>query len=168
MQKHLKLYNPIHFVASGFGVGLIPFAPGTWGTLIAIPFYYYLCNLPLAEYGAVVVLAFGIGVWVCEKATRYLGVYDHPSIVWDEVVGYWLTMLAMPHHWVWIAAGFVLFRIFDIWKPWPIYQVDQGMRNGLGIMLDDALAAVYASLVLRVIILTMLHFKLGFGILYYG
>lgn len=158
--RKLKLYNPIHFLAAGFGTGFLPFAPGTWGTLIAIPFYYFMRNLPLSYYGALVVLAFGIGVWVCENATQYLGVYDHKSIVWDEVVGYWITMFAMPHHWIWIVAGFALFRFFDILKPWPINWVDREVRNGLGIMLDDVLAAVYSAIVLRIIILLItLYFQ---------
>lgn len=158
--KTLKLYNPVHFLASGFGTGFLPFAPGTWGTLIAIPLYYFMRNLPLPYYGAIVVLAFGIGVWICEAAMQYLEVYDHKSIVWDEIVGYWITMIAMPQHWIWMLAGFLLFRFFDILKPWPINWVDKEIRNGFGIMFDDVLAAVYAAIVLRIIIILIaLYFK---------
>jgi phosphatidylglycerophosphatase A len=141
--------NPIHFLALGFGSGCAPFAPGTFGTLAAIPLYLLLQRLPLLPYLAVVGLAFGFGVWICGRAARDLGVHDHPSIVWDEVVGYWLTMTAAPPGWAWIVLGFALFRLFDILKPWPIQAADRRVGGGFGIMFDDVLAGVYAWLALQ-------------------
>lgn len=158
--KKICLYNPIHLLATTFGVGLLPFAPGTWGTLAAIPFYLLMRNLSLFHYCGLIVLLFGIGVWVSEIVTRDVGVYDYPQIVFDETVGFLATMIALPHHWLWIVLGFLLFRFFDILKPWPINWVDHEVRNGLGVMLDDLLAAIYASIVLRIILLVALHMHL--------
>lgn len=154
----IKWYNPIHFLSMGFGTGLLPVAPGTWGTAIAIPIYLVLRNLPLFYYGAVVLLLFGVGLWLCETTMKALQVYDHPYIVWDEIVGFLITMIAVPHGWYWILLGFVLFRIFDIWKPWPIRWFDQNVRNGIGIMVDDLVAALYAGIVLKVIVILGYHF----------
>jgi phosphatidylglycerophosphatase A len=94
---------------------------------------------------------FAIGVWLCHGTARDLGLADHPGIVWDEIVGYLITMTAAPAGWTWIVLGFVLFRLFDIWKPWPISWLDRNIKGGLGIMLDDALAGTYACLVLQLI-----------------
>jgi phosphatidylglycerophosphatase A len=143
--------NPVYFLASGFGIGAMPVAPGTFGTLIAIPFYLFLQHLPLAAYAAVVLVAALVGIWLCDKTAKALGEHDHPAIVWDEMVGYWLTMLAAPKGWFWVILGFALFRLFDIWKPWPIGWVDRHVSGGFGIMLDDILAAIYAGLILQVI-----------------
>ncbi len=95
------------------------------------------------------VAGFVLGVWICDRAARDLGVHDHPAIVWDEVIGYFVTMIAAPPGWLWIAVGFVLFRLFDILKPWPIRQADQQVGGGFGIMFDDLLAAGYAWLCLQ-------------------
>jgi phosphatidylglycerophosphatase A len=149
--QKLKLSNPIHLLASTFGVGLIPFAPGTWGTVAAIPFYLLLCKLPLYYYCGVVALLFGIGVWLSAITMRDLGVYDHPQIVIDETVGFFITMIAAPHSWIWIVIGFVLFRFFDILKPWPINVADEKIQNGFGIMFDDLLAAIFSLLVIQVL-----------------
>jgi phosphatidylglycerophosphatase A len=108
--------------------------------------------LPLPGYVLVLVLAAGLGIYLCGRTARDLGVHDHPGIVWDEFVGFWITMLLVPVHWVWILAGFVLFRLFDIWKPWPIRLVDRQVHGGFGIMLDDVLAGVYAWLVLQLLL----------------
>ncbi|MCL5260297.1 MAG: phosphatidylglycerophosphatase A [Gammaproteobacteria bacterium] len=148
----IKLTNPVHFFATGFGAGLLPFAPGTWGTVVAIPIYFLMQMLPLYFYGPLIVLFFGVGVWICDITMRDLGVYDHPSIVWDEVVGYLLTMIIAPVSIIWAIVGFALFRLFDIWKPWPINLVDEKLQNGLGIMLDDVLAAIYAAFTLELIV----------------
>jgi len=141
--------DPVYFIAFGFGSGLMPMAPGTWGTLAAIPLYLLLMHNHWAVYLAVTVLAFGLGVWVSDKVSRDLGVHDYKGIVWDEVVGYLLTMFMVPHGLGWIIAGFVLFRIFDIWKPQPIRYIDKKVMGGMGIMLDDVLAAVPAWLILQ-------------------
>jgi phosphatidylglycerophosphatase A len=143
--------DPVHFLSVGFGIGTVPVAPGTFGTLIAIPFYLLLQHLPLVMYGMIVLVAALVGIWLCDKTAKALGEHDHPSIVWDEMVGYWLTMFAAPKGWVWVILGFGLFRLFDIWKPWPIGWVDRHVSGGFGIMFDDILAAVYAGLILQVI-----------------
>lgn len=141
--------NPIHFVAFGFGSGAAPVAPGTFGTLAAIPFYLLLQYLPLSSYLLVMAVAFAVGCWLCEITSRDIGVHDHGGIVWDEFVGFWITMIAAPPGWLWIIVGFVLFRFFDILKPWPIRWIDKKVHGGFGIMLDDVLAGLFALAVLQ-------------------
>ncbi len=152
--EKLSMSNGWHLLATGFGSGLSPFAPGTFGTLAAIPFYLLLVQLPLPAYIAAVVFTCIIGVNICQKASDAMGVHDHGSIVWDEFAGLWITMLVIPalelnpYDWTWIIAGFVLFRLFDILKPWPIGWVDKRVHGGLGIMADDILAGIMAAVVL--------------------
>lgn len=136
--------NPWHFLAFGLGSGCAPKAPGTFGTLAAVVLYLPLSYLSLPIYSAMIVVTFLFGVWLCQRASEALGVHDHSGIVWDEFVGYWITMLAAPQGWQWIVLGFVLFRLFDIAKPWPIKWLDQKVHGGLGIMVDDVLAGVFA------------------------
>ena len=154
MEPSAKLVfsNPVHFLAFGFGSGLAPFAPGTFGTLAAVPLYLLMQPLSLPLYLAVVVVAFVAGIWICGAAGTDLGVHDHGGIVWDEFVGLWVTMIAAPVGWQWIVIGFLLFRLFDIWKPWPIGWADQQLSGGLGVMLDDVIAGVYAFIVLQIIV----------------
>ena len=114
------LRNPLHLLSLGFGSGLSPFAPGTCGTLAAIPLYLLLAQLPFWYYLAAVAVAFAIGVYLCGYTSNALGEHDHGGIVWDEFVGFWITMIAVPVTWQWVLAGFVLFRLFDIAKPWPV------------------------------------------------
>lgn len=147
------LSNPIHCLAFGFGSGLAPKAPGTFGTLLAVPLYLLLSQLSLLPYILVVVIAFAIGIYLCGRTATDLGVHDHPGIVWDEFVGFWITMIAAPAGWLWVVIGFILFRLFDIWKPWPIRFFDKNVESGLGIMIDDVLAGIYALLVLQLIAL---------------
>ncbi len=151
------LSSPVHFLAFGFGSGLSPKAPGTAGTLAAIPLYLLLVQLPLLGYLLAVCLITLGGVWLCGESSRRLGVHDHGGIVWDEFAGFFVTMIAAPSGWMWIGLGFALFRLFDIWKPWPVRVADRHIHGGLGIMLDDLLAGVYAWLVLQVIA----HFSLA-------
>jgi len=108
-----------------------------------------LQTLSLSIYLACVAVAFIAGIGICAHAARRLGVHDHAGIVWDEIAGYLVTMIAAPTGWVWVVAGFVLFRLFDIAKPWPIRWLDRQVHGGLGIMLDDLLAGVFAALVLQ-------------------
>lgn len=145
--------NPIHFLAFGLGSGAAPYAPGTFGTLAAIPIYLLLMLLPLWAYLVLVVFMTLIGIWLCDVTSKDLGVHDHSGIVWDEFVGYFITMIAAPVSWVWIVVGFVLFRFFDIVKPWPIRRVDRHVMGGWGIMLDDILAGVYAGVVLQIAVM---------------
>lgn len=151
--KAADLADLRHFFALGMGAGLSPKAPGTLGTLVAVPLYLLLQGLPLWSYLPLVLAAFLLGVWLCEVTARNLGVHDHPGIVWDEFVGYWLTMAAAPQGWQWVLLGFVLFRLFDIVKPWPIRQADRHLGGGFGIMFDDVLAGIYAWLVLQGVVL---------------
>lgn len=141
--------SPIHFLAFGFGSGLSPKAPGTVGTLAAIPLYLLLAQLSVGIYLLIVLLSFGVGIWLCGESSKRLGVHDHGGIVWDEFVGLWIALLLAPSGWGWIVLGFVLFRIFDIWKPWPIRWADKQVEGGLGIMLDDVIAGIYAFIVLQ-------------------
>jgi phosphatidylglycerophosphatase A len=138
-----------HWIAYGFGAGLCRWAPGTLGTLVAVPVYLLLRPLPLPWYLGVLLACFLIGVWACGKTARELNAHDPAAIVWDEILGFLLTMTAAPPGWVWIAAGFVLFRFFDILKPWPIRELDQRVHGGLGVILDDLLAGAMAWAVLQ-------------------
>ena len=144
--------DPAYFIAFGFGSGLLPYVPGTWGTLAAIPIYLLIAHTAWGLYLGITVVAFILGVVVSDKVSRELGLPDYKGIVWDEVVGYLLTMFLAPVGLIWIILGFLLFRLFDIWKPYPIRWVDQHVHGGLGIMLDDVLAAIPAWLVLQLLI----------------
>ena len=144
------LKDPVHLLALGFGSGLAPAAPGTFGSLVGVIAVILVHPLPLMMELAVIAVAFVAGIWLCGESARRLGVHDHPGIVWDEITGMLITMAFAPDGWAWLAAGFVLFRFFDILKPWPIRKLDHGMGGGLGIMLDDVLAGVYAGLLLFV------------------
>ncbi len=139
------------FLAFGFGSGLAPKAPGTWGTLAALPFLFLWQLLPWPAYLLLLLLSFLLGVYVCESATRKLGVHDHGGIVWDEFVGLWLTFFMVDLSWQSVAIGFVLFRIFDILKPFPIKWLDKKVKGGFGIMIDDVLAGVFAGVVLHIL-----------------
>lgn len=141
--------NPVHFLAFGFGSGLTPFAPGTFGSLMAIPLYLLMMKLSLVPYLIVVAIVCLVGIWICDKSSKLLGVHDHGGIVWDEFAGFFITMIAAPAGWIWIAIGFALFRLFDIWKPWPISLLDKKIDGGLGIMIDDIVAGVYALICLQ-------------------
>ena len=144
------LRNPMQFLAFGFGSGLSPKAPGTAGTLVAIPIYLLIADLSLLHYTLFIAVTSLLGIWICGVASRQLNVHDHPGIVWDEFVGYWITMWAVPADWTWIIAGFVAFRVFDIVKPWPISVLDRRVGGGLGIMVDDMLAGVMACITLHI------------------
>ena len=148
-QPRPRLTDPVQLFAFGFGSGLAPVAPGTMGTLAALPIYLLFASQPLWIYSLVVIAAGLLGVWLCGSASRRLGVHDHPGIVWDEFVGVWIALWAVPAEPLWIASAFVAFRILDIAKPWPISWLDEHLRGGLGIMADDVAAGVLACLVLQ-------------------
>lgn len=142
------LRHPLRALAFGFGLGLLPRAPGTWGALLGIPLAFGLGLLPLAGALLGTVIIFGVGVWACEVTSRWLGVEDHSAIVWDEVLGYVVTVIWFPPSWLAVLAGFVLFRAFDILKPGPIGWAERRVSGGLGVMLDDLLAGFAAALLL--------------------
>ncbi|MBT8125810.1 MAG: phosphatidylglycerophosphatase A [Gammaproteobacteria bacterium] len=148
----IVLRNPIHILSFGFGSGLSPVAPGTMGTLVAIPIFLVLVTFSPVIYLLFVMILFFIGCWASGQTAEALNVHDHPGIVIDEIVGYLITMVLVPVTWYWVILGFLLFRLFDIWKPWPISIVDKQLKGGLGIMLDDGLAALYSLLSLHIVI----------------
>ncbi len=144
--------HPAHFLSFGFGAGLVPRSPGTAGTLVAFPMYWFLApRLNDAMFILVLIWAFAFGVWVCDKTGKELGVSDYGGIVWDEIVAFLLVLFFTPEGLVWQILAFSLFRFFDIVKPQPIRHFDQTWHGGLGVMFDDILAAGYALLCLAVI-----------------
>jgi phosphatidylglycerophosphatase A len=145
------LRDPWHLLALGLGAGLVPRLPGTAGTLLGVVIYLPLQFLPWQSGAALIAALFLAGIPLCARTAARLGVPDHPAIVWDEVVGFLATMLAAPRGRPWIACGFLLFRLYDIWKPWPIRNVDRRVGGGLGIMLDDLLAAGCAAATMQII-----------------
>lgn len=140
-----ELKDPIVLLALGFGSGLAPKAPGTAGTLVAIPLYLALQHVSLLMYASISLALFIAGIWICSYSANKLGVHDHPAIVIDEIAGFLVTMFAVPAGWMWLLTGFILFRLFDALKPWPISWLDKHLKGGVGIMLDD-IAAGLASL----------------------
>jgi len=140
----LLLSHPAHFCALGFGSGLAKKAPGTFGTLAGLPLFLLIAGLDFYTQLIIIAGLFLIGIYFCEKTGQALGISDHGSIVWDEIVAIMLVLTVTPYQWQWWLAAFLLFRLFDIWKPAPIRQCDAKIKGGLGVMLDDLLAAVYA------------------------
>jgi phosphatidylglycerophosphatase A len=138
------------WVATGFGVGRAPVAPGTFGALLGVPLYLVFRELPVPLYAVAVLLLFAAGVWVCGLAERQLNARDHESIVFDEIVGVLITLWLAPSGWAWLAVGFGLFRLFDIWKPFPIRRLER-WPGGWGVMADDALAGVYGFIALQLL-----------------
>lgn len=145
--------NPVHFLAFGFGSGAFPKAPGTAGTVVAVLIYLLLPDSTPLIYGLFLLATFGLGVWICGKTAQDIGVPDHGGIVWDEFVGYWITMYMAPPGWLWVFVGFILFRLLDILKPWPIKWIDRQVKGGIGIMLDDVLAGILAALGIQAIVI---------------
>ena len=144
------LKDPVLFLAFGFGSGLAKKMPGTLGTLAAMPLYLALQATTSEIYALATVFSVLVGIYLCEIAARKLQVHDYGGIVWDEIAGLLLTLWGVPFSWQNLLLGFVLFRVFDIFKPWPIRWVDRHVAGGLGIMLDDVLAAGFAQLLLQV------------------
>ncbi len=146
---HTIWTNPIHFVACGFGVGLIPIMPGTFGTLLGVVLYLILVKLPLMLYIFSTVGLIAIGAWICGITNRDFGTTDHPAAVFDEIATFPLVMIGVPNTWPYLLIGFGLFRLFDILKPPPINWIDRHVHGGIGVMLDDVLAALFSLAVLQ-------------------
>ncbi|USH01844.1 phosphatidylglycerophosphatase A [Grimontia kaedaensis] len=145
----IRLSNPVHLLATGFGSGLSPIVPGTMGTLAAVPFYYLLVSFSPIVLAVAIVLGSLIGVYLCGRTSGDMGVHDHGSIVWDEFVGFWITMFLVPvTDWQVVLAGFIIFRFFDMVKPWPISWLDKQVHGGFGIMLDDIVAGLMSMVTL--------------------
>ncbi len=142
------LTDPVNFLAFGFGTGLSPFAPGTVGSLLGVALAWLTIDLGLYVQLGVAVAISVVGIWICGESARRIGVHDHGGIVWDEIAGMYVTLLVAPPTVLGYALGFVLFRLFDIAKPWPIRDLDHRLGGGLGIMLDDLAAALYALILL--------------------
>ena len=140
--------NPIHFLAFGFGSGLSPKAPGTFGTIAALPLWLFIAPLNLYLQLLVIAAAFLLGIYICDKTSEDLKVHDHGGIVWDEFVGVWVTLVFVPSTWVGVFAAFLVFRFFDIVKPWPIKWLDKHVHGGFGIMVDDLIAGLFAGVLL--------------------
>jgi phosphatidylglycerophosphatase A len=139
------LSDPILFLAFGFGSGLAKKAPGTLGTLAAVPVYWLFAQTNLYVYSLLTLIVTVAGIWICDSAAKKLDEHDFGGIVWDEIAGYLITLWLVPFSWQAMVLGFILFRFFDILKPWPIKWVDRQVHGGLGIMLDDVLAGVFAG-----------------------
>lgn len=142
------LKDPGHFLALGGGSGLAPRAPGTFGSLVGVALYALMAALPLPVYLVLTLSLFALGIPLCARTARALGVHDHPAIVWDEVAAMPVALIGAGGDWRWMVLGFALFRLFDIWKPGPIRWADRRVHGGLGIMLDDLGAALLAAGVL--------------------
>ena len=145
------LSHPAHFFALGFGSGLAPKAPGTFGTLFALFVWLFISNLSLSLKIIIIFVSFLAGIYFCKKTSEDLKVHDHGAIVWDEFVGFWLTMIFLPPGLFWLLLGFMVFRIMDIFKPWPIGFFDKKIKGGLGIMIDDIFAGFFAGVSLFLI-----------------
>lgn len=145
------LSRPAHYIAFGFGAGLLPVAPGTFGTLLALPLYWLIYpRVDSVEYLLLVAALFGLGVWACDVTGRAIGVADHRGMVWDETVAFLFVLFFAPAALYWQAAAFLLFRLFDIFKPPPIRYYDRTFKSGFGVMLDDLVAAFYTLIVLAI------------------
>ena len=144
-----QLRNPVILLAVGFGSGLSPWAPGTAGTVVGVLLYLLMQGLPLVSYLLITACLFVAGIWICTYTAERLGVHDHPAIVIDEIVGYLITMVAAPEGWLPVVIGFLLFRLLDALKPWPISWFDRAITGGLGIMLDDVVAGVIALAIIQ-------------------
>ena len=153
-QPNIKdLLNPGHFLSLGFGSGLIKPAPGTWGTLAALPIWWFLlADLGIYMYISMLLITFMVGVFLCGYTAKALGTHDHGSIVWDEFVGVWIALAFMPKTWLGLLLAFALFRFFDILKPYPIKLLDKHVHGGFGIMIDDVLAGVFAWISFKLIL----------------
>lgn len=147
-EQNFNLCNKVHLLATGFGSGLAPVSPGTFGTIAAIPFYLMFAYLPLWSFVLFTLLVCATGPYICGKAADDIGVHDHKAIVWDEFAGFFITMLLVPFSWMNVLVGFLLFRFFDIIKPWPISILDKKVHGGWGIMLDDIAAGVVSAIIL--------------------
>ena len=152
-QRRAILSHPAGWIASGFGSGLSPFAPGTIGSAVALLPWFAVRELPWPLFALFVALAFALGVWASNVVIAKLRIEDPQVIVWDEFVGQWIALaplLWIARDWRWIMVAFLLFRLFDVWKPWPVSWADRRVKGGLGVMLDDVIAGIFAAIVIAI------------------
>ncbi|PKO50017.1 MAG: phosphatidylglycerophosphatase A [Betaproteobacteria bacterium HGW-Betaproteobacteria-20] len=154
MQPNFKflISHPAHFFALGFGSGLAKKAPGTFGTLVGLPLFWLISMYALSTQLIIIAALFLIGIYFCHITGKALGISDHGGIVWDEIVAIMLVLAFTPGQWQWWLTAFLLFRLFDIWKPFPIRQFDAKLKNGFGVMFDDLLAAIFAIIYLQALV----------------
>ncbi len=158
LRAKVSLFNPIHFLALGFGSGLAPKAPGTFGSLAAIPLLLLIAQTQTWWFVALAIFVCVMGIWICDKTAYDMGVHDHGSIVWDEIAGMFCAFIFVPLSWDTLLLGFLLFRWLDIQKPWLIGRLDKAMKGGLGIMADDILAGVITALLLHLYLVLKLFY----------
>jgi len=144
--------HPAHFLALGFGSGFAPKAPGTFGTIVGLPLFWLIASYSLSMQLGIISVLFITGIYFCNVTGENLGISDHGSIVWDEIAAMMLVLTITPSHWLWWLVAFALFRLFDIWKPFPIRQCDAKLKGGFGVMVDDVLAAIYAMTCLKALL----------------
>lgn len=142
--------DPWHFIAFGFGAGALPVAPGTFGTLVAIPFYLVLGIFQTQTYLFILLLLTLGSIWICGRVSKQIKVHDHQGMCLDEIIGFLFTMIAVPAKFSWILFGFLLFRFFDIYKPWPIDRIDKEIKGGAGMILDDVVAGIFSCIILHI------------------
>ena len=142
---------PVHWLAYGFGTGLSPFAPGTFGSLVGVALFWFMASMPAIPYAIVVAVMFVAGIFICVQTAHDVGAVDPGFIVYDEVVGFLVAMYLLPTEWRWVVGGFVVYRVFDIWKPFPIHWVEDKLGLGSGIMTDDVISGIYTFIVLHVV-----------------
>lgn len=148
-QRRALLSHPAGWLALGFGAGLMPFAQGTFGSALALLPWVFMRGIGLPAWGLVLIMGLALGVWACGESGRRIGVSDHRALVWDEFIGQWIALLpALAAPWWAVLAGFGLFRVFDVLKPWPIGWLDARVKGGIGVMLDDVAAGIIAAIVL--------------------
>ena len=140
---------PVHTLAHGFGTGLSPVAPGTVGSVVGVVLFWLMAPLTPALYAAIVVVMFFAGIFICGQTASDMDAVDPGSIVYDEIVGFLVAMFMIPADWRWILAGFLIYRLFDIWKPFPIHAAEQRLGLGGGIMTDDVIAGLYTLAILH-------------------
>lgn len=163
MEKSLRakvnLYHPAHFLGFGFGSGLVGLMPGTMGSLVAIPIVILMSYLALIPYVILTTVAAVGGIYICQKVSDDMGVHDHGAIVWDEIAGMMIVFIAIPISWHSLLIGFLLFRVFDILKPWPISFLDKNVHGGWGIMVDDIVAGFFSLICLHLIYIGLAYFE---------
>lgn len=148
--EHKVWKNPWHFIAFGFGSGLLPVMPGTYATLVAIPIFLVLQSFGWIFYAIATLVITVFGMWLSEKVSKEIGIHDYPGMNFDEIVGYLVTMFLAPASLIWVIIGFCLFRLFDILKPWPINWVDKNVKGGVGVILDDVIAGLLSFIVIQI------------------